>query len=48
MNIVVSADVQRAEELCKTVLAAFPESDMAREYEKLAQQVLRACGREDA
>lgn len=43
-----SAEVQKAEELCKTVLAAFPKSDMAREYEKLAQQVLKACGKEDA
>ncbi len=43
-----SEEVQKADELHKTVLSAFPESEMAREYEKLAGQVLKACGKEDA
>ncbi len=43
--------VQKADELQKTVLEAFPDSEMAEEYRKLADQVLKACqepGGEDA
>ncbi|MBR4400932.1 MAG: AAA family ATPase [Synergistes sp.] len=36
--------VQQAEELSRTVLEAFPESEMAAEYRKLASSVLAACG----
>ncbi len=36
--------VIQAEEMKKTVLEAFPDSDMAKEYECLAQSVLEACG----
>ena len=35
-----------AEENKKTVLEAFPESKMAKEYEILAENVLKACGYE--
>ncbi|MDE5736819.1 MAG: AAA family ATPase [Oscillospiraceae bacterium] len=38
-----SETVQDAEELQKTVIEAFPESDMAQEYEILAEQILKAC-----
>ncbi|MBQ4464740.1 MAG: AAA family ATPase [Oscillospiraceae bacterium] len=38
--------VQDAEELGKTVLEAFPDSDMAHEYRQLAKQVLAACGKD--
>ena len=41
-----SETVQNAEELGKTVIEAFPESDMANEYRTLAMQVLTACGME--
>ena len=43
-----SETVQRAEELKKTVIEAFPESEMAREYRALAEQVLAAYGEDDA
>ncbi|MEG2036655.1 MAG: nitrogenase iron protein, partial [Ruthenibacterium sp.] len=36
--------VQAAEELGKTVLAAFPDSTMAAEYRALADNVLASCG----
>lgn len=36
--------VQQAEELSRTVLEAFPESETAAEYRKLAANVLAACG----
>ncbi|MEG1010484.1 MAG: nitrogenase iron protein NifH [Ruthenibacterium sp.] len=36
--------VQAAEELGKTVLAAFPDSAMAAEYRTLADNVLASCG----
>lgn len=39
-----SQTVQDAEALCKTVIEAFPESEMAREYRKLAEEIMRACG----
>ena len=39
-----SETVQRADEMRKTVLEAFPDSEMAGEYRKLAEQVLAACG----
>lgn len=42
-----SETVQDAEELGKTVLEAFPASDMANEYRTLAAEVLKACGRGD-
>ncbi|MDE6708293.1 MAG: nitrogenase iron protein, partial [Oscillospiraceae bacterium] len=38
-----SETVQDAEELQKTVIEAFPESDMAQEYKILAEQILKAC-----
>ena len=41
-----SETVQQAEELKKTVIEAFPDSEMAGEYEKLAEAVLKACGKE--
>ena len=40
--------VQQAEELQQTVLEAFPESEMAEEYRRLARQVLAACGKEQS
>ena len=43
-----SETVQRAEELKKTVIEAFPESEMAGEYRVLAEQVLAAYGEDDA
>ena len=43
-----SETVQRAEELKKTVIEAFPESEMAGEYRALAEQVLAAYGEDDA
>lgn len=39
-----SALVLEAEEQGKTVLEAFPDSEMAREYRTLAAQILKACG----
>ena len=39
-----SSVVQQAEELSRTVLEAFPESETAAEYRKLASGVLAACG----
>lgn len=36
--------VHTAEELQKTVIEAFPDSDMADEYRLLARQVMAACG----
>lgn len=39
-----SQTVQQAEELCKTVVEAFPQSEMAAEYRALAQAVLQSCG----
>lgn len=41
-----SETVQAAEALGKTVVEAFPESGMARQYRELASSVLRACGKE--
>ena len=41
-----SETVQDAEELGKTVLEAFPDSEMAGEYRTLARQVLAACGKD--
>ena len=38
-----SSWVQRAEEQHKTVVEAFPESDMAQEYRELASRVLQIC-----
>ena len=39
-----NADVNDAEELCQTVLEAFPESDMAEQYRILADALVEACG----
>ncbi|MDD7409289.1 MAG: nitrogenase iron protein NifH [Anaerovoracaceae bacterium] len=38
-----SSTVQEAEPLNQTVIEAFPDSDMAREYRKLADSVLEVC-----
>ena len=38
-----SETVQQAEALSKTVIEAFPESEMAAQYRVLADAVLRAC-----
>lgn len=38
--------VQEAEALNKTVIEAFPESDMAKQYVKLAENIMSACGKE--
>lgn len=38
--------VQEAETLNKTVIEAFPDSDMAKQYRKLAEIVMRICGKE--
>ena len=37
--------VQQAEQLNQTVIEAFPDSDTAKRYEALAEQVLEACRR---
>ena len=39
-----SETVINAEELGKTVIEAFPESDMAKEYEKLAEKIISLFG----
>ena len=39
-----SETVQAAEELGKTVIEAFPESEMAGEYRALAESLLKECG----
>ena len=39
-----SETVQAAEELGKTVIEAFPDSEMAKIYDGLAASVLRECG----
>lgn len=41
-----SEAVQEAETLNKTVIEAFPESDMAKQYRKLAEIIMRICGKE--
>lgn len=38
--------VQEAEVLNKTVIEAFPQSDMAKQYKKLAESITRICGKE--
>ncbi|MFA6940126.1 MAG: nitrogenase iron protein NifH [Clostridiaceae bacterium] len=38
--------VQQAEELNKTVVEAFPDSDMAMQYKILALNLLKSCGKE--
>lgn len=38
--------VRQAEELQQTVIEAFPQSDMADEYRKLAKELLKICGKE--
>ena len=43
-----STTVQEAEELGKTVIEAFPDSEMAKEYRRLAESILRVCRKEDA
>ncbi len=41
-----SETVQRAEEQLKTVIEAFPESEMAKEYRALAETLVRICREE--
>jgi nitrogenase iron protein NifH len=41
-----SETVQAAETLQKTVIEAFPESEMADQYRKLAVSVMQVCGKE--
>ena len=41
-----SETVQDAETLNKTVMEAFPDSEMAGQYRKLAESVQRVCGKE--
>ena len=41
-----SETVQAAEELGKTVIEAFPKSEMAQEYRVLAQRIMEICGLE--
>jgi nitrogenase iron protein NifH len=41
-----SETVQDAEELSRTVLEAFPESDMAAQYRALADSILAVCRKE--
>ena len=43
-----SNTVQEAEALGKTVMEAFPQSEMAGEYRRLASAVMAACGQEVA
>ena len=43
-----SNTVQEAEALGKTVMEAFPQSEMAGEYRRLANAVMAACGQEVA
>lgn len=38
--------VQEAETLNKTVIEAFPDSDMAKQYRELAETIVRICGKE--
>ena len=40
-----SDKVQDAEDLCKTVVEAFPDSDMADEYRTLAKSILNICNK---
>ncbi|AWI05572.1 AAA family ATPase [Clostridium drakei] len=42
----MSETVQEAESLNKTVIEAFPQSDMAKQYRKLAEIIMRICGKE--
>lgn len=39
-----SNTVQEAEKLNKTVIAAFPDSEMSQQYRTLAQSMMRICG----
>ena len=39
-----SETVEDAENLCKTVIEAFPESEAAKQYRILADGVLNVCG----
>lgn len=39
-----SQDVNDAEELCQTVLEAFPQSPMAEQYRTLAEALVETCG----
>lgn len=43
-----SETVQKAEELNKTVIEAFPESEMAGEYRALADRLIAECGVQNA
>lgn len=42
----MSETVQEAEILNKTVIEAFPQSDMAEQYRKLSEIIMRTCGKE--
>jgi nitrogenase iron protein NifH len=42
----MSETVQEAEILNKTVIEAFPQSDMAKQYRKLSEIIMRTCGKE--
>ena len=44
----LSIAIQQAEELGKTVVEAFPESEMAGEYRRLAEDLLAECGADHA
>lgn len=41
-----SETVQKADEMCKTVIEAFPQSTMADEYRALAKRILKICNEE--
>ncbi len=42
-----STTVSDAEDLKQTVIEAFPESDMARQYRELADNILNVCGKDN-
>lgn len=42
-----SGDIQRAEEVHRTVIEAFPEAEVAGDYRELASRILRICGKGD-
>lgn len=43
----VKREQEKVEELGKTVMEAYPDSDMAGQYRKMADAVLAACGEEE-
>ncbi len=42
----MSETVQEAESLNKTVIEAFPQSDMSKQYRKLSETIMMICGKE--